>query len=63
MMKAIKNFMNKQWTWGNYFKLRTHRRHCGMGEVEGAQGTEENSESKSGRVRILKRFALCLFYF
>ena len=21
MMKAIKNFMNKQWTWGTYFKL------------------------------------------
>lgn len=24
MMKAMKNFMNKQWTWGTYFKL------CGM---------------------------------
>ena len=21
MMKAIKNFMNKPWTWGTYFKL------------------------------------------
>ena len=21
MMKAIKNFMDKQWTWGTYFKL------------------------------------------
>lgn len=21
MTKAIKNFMNKQWTWGTYFKL------------------------------------------
>lgn len=25
MMKAIKNFMNKPWTWGTYFKL------CGVG--------------------------------
>ena len=25
MMKAIKNFMNKPWTWGTYFKL------CGAG--------------------------------
>lgn len=25
MMKAIKNFMNKPWTWGTYFKL------CGIG--------------------------------
>ena len=24
MMKAMKNFMDKQWTWGTYFKL------CGM---------------------------------
>lgn len=21
MMKAIKNFMNKPWTWGTYFKM------------------------------------------
>lgn len=21
MMKAMKNFMDKQWTWGTYFKL------------------------------------------
>ena len=21
MMKAMKNFMNKPWTWGSYFKL------------------------------------------
>ena len=25
MMKAIKNFMNKPWTWGTYFKC------CGVG--------------------------------
>lgn len=25
MMKAIKNFMNKPWTWGTYFKF------CGVG--------------------------------
>lgn len=31
MMKAMKNFMNKQWTWGTYFKL------CGM--VFGAYAT------------------------
>ena len=41
MMKAIKNFMNKQWTWGTYFKLCgvVAGVYCGMGEVEGAQGT------------------------
>ena len=27
MMKAIKNFMDKQWTWGTYFKL------CGVGGI------------------------------
>ena len=30
MMKAIRNFMNKQWTWGTYFKL------CGI--VAGVYG-------------------------
>lgn len=53
MMKAVKDFMDKLWTWGDLLQavrrcrrsvLRTHRRHRGMGELEGTQGTEGSSE-------------------
>lgn len=72
MMKAIKNFMNKQWTWGDLLQtvrrcIRTvccsHRCICGMGKVAGTQGTERNSESKSGRVRDLIKIRPLPFYF
>ena len=37
MMKAIKNFMNKPWTWGTYFKC------CGVGAglQHGQSGTRK----------------------
>ena len=41
----------------------THWRHCGMGKLEGTQGTERNSESKSGRVRDLIKIRPLPFLF
>lgn len=58
MMKAIKNFMNKPWTWGTYFKFCGI---CRMGKVEREKGIERDAREQSGRVRNLKDHALLSF--